>query len=217
MERKELEEKTAQLIADICDREWEMFDAVNNTGGRASCQNDPVFFKKMRACQFAGWDALTLASYLIDLEVAKAEGRNPLTEKYAYMMERTHPAEFENIKDHLQVVSTEKENIINGLVHIMLLWETEVDRLYPAMRSGGRPLTSDKDTPDVTSFETYLSGELKTYSERTLMHLAECVKSNLDANSNMALMVAEQTAIAYGFASIEDAEKAAQGGAAKSV
>ena len=199
------------LIASICDLEWVMFDAVNNAGGRASCQQDPVFFKKMRTCQFAGWDAPSLASYRNDLMAARAEGRNLLTEKYAYMMESTHPAEYAAIKNQLLAVSPEKENIVVGIVRIMLRWEAEVDRLYPAMRAGGRPLTRDKDTPYVTSFETYLAGELKTYSERTLVLLAQRVKANLDAGVNMAFLAAEKTARAYGYACIGDAEKAARG------
>ena len=40
------------LIRRLCDLEWTMFDKVKNEGGRASCQKDSDFFKKMRACQF---------------------------------------------------------------------------------------------------------------------------------------------------------------------
>ena len=210
-EKQVMKKNTVQsaLVDEICGIEWELFSSVNNAGGRASCQNDPIFFKKMRSCQFAGWDAPTLASYRADLEDARTEGRNPLAEKYAYMMKSTHPSEYESIKEPLQIVSPEKEALVKGIVRVMIKWEAEVDRLYPAMRSGGRPLTSDRDKPGTTSFETYLSGELKTYSERTLMRLSECVRANMDAGINMALLAAEQTALAYGYASIAEAEKAA--------
>ncbi|MCQ2444067.1 MAG: DUF4125 family protein [Mailhella sp.] len=198
-----------QLLAAICDLEWEMFDQVNNNGGRASCQNDPVFFKKMRACQFAGWDAALLESYFMDLQEAKLHGRNPLAEKYGYMMESTFPAEYENIKDQLPPVSPEKAEMIAKIVEIQLTWEGDVDRRYPGMRAGGRPLTSDRDTPMVTSFQTYLTGALKTYSERTLVCMLECIGNHLENGTSLAQLAAEQTALAYGYPSIDALEQAA--------
>ncbi|MGX8718498.1 MAG: DUF4125 family protein, partial [Desulfovibrio sp.] len=87
------------LVSELCEREWVMFDKVNNAGGRASCQQDPAFFRKMRACQFENWNLPLLESYRRDLMRAAEEGRNLLTEKYAWMMSWTHPEEFARIRD----------------------------------------------------------------------------------------------------------------------
>lgn len=198
------------MIRDLCEMEWTLFDRVRNEGGRASCQNDPAFFKKMRACQFVSWSEPLLRSYKRDLEGAVREGRNPLTEKYAFMMEKTHPQEFEKIRDSLPKVSAEALGLIAAISKIQMAWEREVDLAYPHVRAGGRPLTSDLDTPWQTSFETYLGGELRTYSVETLRLYADYAEECREAGRNLAKEVAEHTAVAYGYASLDDAERKAE-------
>ncbi len=195
------------LIRQLCDLEWTMFDKVKNEGGRASCQNDSGFFKKMRACQFESWSGPLLESYRADLERASREGRNLLEEKYAFMMEQTHPDAFAEIRDRLPRVSEEALGLITEIAKIQVDWEREVDLAYPRMRSGGRPLTSDQDTPWQTSFETYLVGELKTYSPETLRLYMEHLRSCRQAGRNLAKEVAEHISAAYGYASLEDTER----------
>ena len=179
------------VIRELCELEWTMFDRVQNEGGRASCQNDPAFFKKMRACQFESWSEPLLESDKRGVEEAARQGRNPLAEKYAFMMERTHPRDFENIRESLPPVSEEARSLIAAI--------------------SKNPLISDGDTPWQTSFETYLDGELKTYSLETLRLYADYVEKCRAEGRNLAKEVAEHTARAYGYASLEDAErKAAQ-------
>lgn len=198
------------LILEICEREWQMFDKVNNNGGRASCQDDAAFFKAMRTCQFSVWNEETLVSYLNDLDQASQQGRNLLTEKYAYMMERTHPAEFAAIRDKLPLISDEKAALVKEIVATQMEWKREVDTEFPAMYANGRPLTSKQDTPWDTSFETYLEGELKTFSLKTLRSYAEYIHTVKNDGLNLARLTAERTALAYGFASLEEAEQAAE-------
>lgn len=208
-EGRKMMERSA-LIDELCNREWVMFSAVNNRGGKASCQNDEGFFKKMRACQFEGWSDEMLASYKQDLINAEGCGRNLPMEKYAWMMESTHPSEFMEIRASLPVISAERLALIRELVEIQVAWEAEVDAAYPFMRAGGRPLRSSQDTPWATSFETYMDGELKTYSLDTLRQYREHVRRLSDEGGNLAFIVAEHTAKAYGFASLEAAEESAR-------
>ncbi|WP_346688138.1 DUF4125 family protein [uncultured Cloacibacillus sp.] len=75
-----------ELINEIIALEWAFFDKVQNEGGRAPCQDDFRTFCAMRASQYEAWDEATLSSWRGDLTAARAAGRNPLAEKYGYMM-----------------------------------------------------------------------------------------------------------------------------------
>ena len=61
--------------------EWELFDQVQNIGGRAVCQDNWSTFQIMRSSQLLPWPPELLSSYRDDLLEAKAAGRNPLSEK----------------------------------------------------------------------------------------------------------------------------------------
>ena len=156
------------LISGIVAAEWNFFQQTRNTGGRASCQNNPDTFGVMRRSQFLCWSTEALASYASDLEACKAQGANPVAAKYAYMMRRTHPDEYREIADQLPPVSDGKKAMADQIVAINIDWQLECDRLYPVLRSGGRPSTAERDSAFITSFETYLRGELYSYSEATV-------------------------------------------------
>ena len=77
------------MIQEIIKREWDFFQKVENIGGRASCQNDFETFFLQRQGQFQVYYPEVNASYLEDLMNYQNIGRNPVMEKYAYMMEST--------------------------------------------------------------------------------------------------------------------------------
>ena len=78
--------KKDDLVSKIIEREWDMFQNVSNIGGKASCQQDYQTFEIMRYSQAMSWSEATLKSYLTDLQNARKNKRNLLTEKYARMM-----------------------------------------------------------------------------------------------------------------------------------
>ena len=77
----------------IIEKEFSMFTTVNQGHDRADCQDDKETFTIMRKSQFSAYDILTLESYLQDLLAAEAGHRNLVTEKYAWMMAKTAPAD----------------------------------------------------------------------------------------------------------------------------
>lgn len=201
-----LEPDRSALTDRIVHKEWALFQEVNNMGGRADCQNNPKTFATMRQSQFANWPSDALKFYERDLERAIEEGRNPLEEKYGYMMRRTHPAEFEGIRDQLPPITPEREGLVRAIVDMHVAWEAECDRLYPHVRATGRPLRSSEDYRG-TSFETYLEGELLTYGEKTLQALYRHVLEARDKGVNLAEKNLDSMVKAYGYPSVKALEE----------
>lgn len=200
--------ETEQLIFDIAQMEWELFQNVQNTGGRASCQNDPDTFFKMRMSQWMVYSKETLESYMEDLRSSIEQGRNLIFEKYGFMMETTYPEEFEGIKEHLPKVSPEMEKMIDEMADIHVKWDKEVYEKYPHIRENGRVFRSSEDSvQNGSSSESYLKGEYKTYSRETVELIYKQVKQAVDAGENLLEKIIENEVRFYGYQSLEDAEK----------
>lgn len=196
------------LIAAIIEAEWQMFDKVQNEGGRAACQNDARTFAIMRYSQFAPLPQDVLESYRDDLAVAAREGRNLLAEKYAYMMEYTDPATFDRtLRDHLPAVSAYKQELCARIANRLIRDEQQFAARYPALHAQGRP-TEGAQADDV-SVHVYALGELKTYSERTLERYDAWLR--MHPEENISVSVHRVMVQLYGYDSLEAAEARQKG------
>lgn len=196
------------LIAAIIGAEWQMFDKVQNEGGRAACQNDARTFAIMRYSQFAPLPQDVLKSYRDDLAVAAREGRNLLAEKYAYMMEYTDPATFDRtLRDHLPAVSAYKQELCARIANRLIRDEQQFAARYPALHAQGRP-TEGAQADDV-SVHVYALGELKTYSERTLERYDTWLRAHPE--ENISVSVHRVMVQLYGYDSLEAAEARQKG------
>ncbi|MDR1731457.1 MAG: DUF4125 family protein [Synergistaceae bacterium] len=191
----------------IIDIEWRMFDKVRNVSGRADCQDDRETFDIMRRSQFEAWSDALVSSCLSDLLEAERQGRNPLTEKYAYMMEYTAPDEFQKIKSALPFLSDRKKQLVRGIVDEHLERFEEAARRFPLTIARGRPKSGAMDGTDCTSTETYLLGELSTCSERTLEEYERYMTQLRESGQNIVCMILENTARKYGHKSLEALEE----------
>lgn len=200
-----------KLITEIIGKEWTMFDAVRNQGGRASCQNDFITFDIMRRSQYTIWSEPALASYFDDLIRARQTGENLLSMKYAFMMEDTAPQEYVRIAGLLPQVSAHKRALADRLTAIQVEWSEELSRRYPHLAGQGRPIHKADALSGETSIETYARGELLTYSEHTLEELEICFEGLRSLGENGAVLVMEETVRRYGYATMEDAERAYAG------
>ena len=196
------------LIAAIIEAEWQMFDKVQNEGGRAACQNDARTFAIMRYSQFAPLPQDVLESYRDDLEQAAQVGRNLLAEKYAYMMEYTDPATFDRtLRDHLPAVSAYKQELCARIANRLIRDEQQFAARYTALHAQGRP-TEGAQADDV-SVHVYALGELKTYSERTLERYDAWLR--VHPEENISISVHRVMVQLYGYDSLEAAEARQKG------
>lgn len=196
-----------ELIEALVKEEWEAFDKVENEGGRASCQDDWNTFSIMRKSQYMEWSEEMLQSYLNDFAAAKQQGWNLITEKYGRMMESTTPDHYAEIKDKLPCLSPEKKQIIEEIVKIQVGFMEELADRYPMVAGTARSIHTYEDTPYDTSYETYLRGELGTYSDETLQLYGRFIVSLASKGENLAMRIMENTAKLYGYASLEELEE----------
>lgn len=200
-----LEEKK-NLVDQIVQLEWQQFDKVKNEGGRADCQDNFPTFSIMRKSQYLTWDEQLLRSYLTDLERAQRDGWNLITEKYARMMKSTAPERYAELEEQLPPRSEERQAIAEEIIKIQVAWMEEFASKYPKMAGNARSIHTYEDTAFNTSYETYLRGELGTYSEETFVLYGRFITELLKKGINLAYETMSQTARLYGYKSVEDAE-----------
>ena len=194
------------FILKIVDLEWKQFDKVKNEGGRADCQNNWNTFSLMRKSQYLTWETELLESYYEDLTAAERIGRNLITEKYARMMESTAPERYAEFREQLPVLSEERIAIQEEIIRIQVSWMEEFAKEYPKMAGNARSIHSYEDTAYDTSYETYLRGELGTYSEQTFVLYGRFIAGLLKEKKNLAYETMNYTAKLYGYSSVERAE-----------
>ncbi|MBQ4259675.1 MAG: DUF4125 family protein [Lachnospiraceae bacterium] len=199
-------DKIESMVDKIVALEWELFDKVENEGGRASCQDNWSTFQIMRKSQYQAWPKELLESFYKDLQEGKERGWNLITEKYARMMESTAPERFTQFQDSLPVRSPERIQIQEEIIKIQVQWMEAFAAQYPKMAIHARTIHTKDDTPYDTSYETYLRGEMSTYSEETLMLYGRFIVGLLQEGRNLAYEIMNNTARLYGYESVEDAE-----------
>lgn len=195
-----------ELAEEIAKLEFEAFDKVRNKGGRASCQNDWPTFSIMRKSQYLTWNRGMLMQYLYDFYREYRRGHNLIEEKYGRMMESTAPEEYEEIKGYFPELTQEKKDIIEQIVSLQVGWMEEFSGKYPALAGNARNIHTAEDNPYDTSYETYLRGELGTYSDKMLELYGRYVVEYAVSGGNPAYDIMKNSAKMYGYKDLEEAE-----------
>lgn len=196
------------IIDKIISLEWDMFQAVNEGGPRADCQDDRRTFEGMRRGQFEAWSQNVCESYLDDLLNAVLDGRNLVTEKYIHMMKYSSPIQYNALKEKTLLPSEDSKILAQEISDKLLEQTVDLFKDYPYVSGSGRPMRSISDFSGVTSIETYQLGELLTYSINTLTFLNAHLL-NLQKNGvSLARLILENSVKHYGYKSLEDAEAA---------
>ena len=195
-----------ELVDKVIALEWEQFDQVDNMGGRADCQDDFATFSIMRKSQYLTWDEELLESFHNDLLLAKERGWNLITEKYARMMKSTAPKEYALLEKTLPVLSEDRIQIQEEIIKIQVNWMEEFSSLYPKLAGHARSIRTSEDSLYNTSYETYLRGEISTYSKETLILYGNMIARLLNEGKNLTFEIMENTVKLYGYQTLEDAE-----------
>lgn len=193
-----------ELVDRIVKLEFEAFDKVKNEGGRAYCQNDWPTFSVMRKSQYLTWNRTMLLQYLYDFDREYRRGHNLITEKYARMMESTTPERFQEMAENFPQLTEQQKAIIDQLVAVQMNMMEAFAEEHPKVAGNARNLHTYEDNIVDTSYETYLRGEISTYSDKMLQlygqHVVQCVANGV----NIAKETISNTARLYGY---EDLEK----------
>jgi hypothetical protein len=194
------------IVDKITALEWDMFQAVNEGGARADCQDDHVTFDAMRRGQFSAWSREACVCYLDDLLNAVLDSRNLITEKYIHMMKYATPLQYEKLIHTIPLPSAAAQELAQEISDKLLEQAAVLNKAYPYVSGSGRPMRSISDLSGVISIETYQFGELLTYSVATLtalkMHLLDLEKSGL----SLAQLILTNSVKYYGYKTLEDAE-----------
>lgn len=202
-----LEGKNMDMIDKVIAEEWSQFDKVQNEGGRADCQDDYETFHIMRKAQYMTWSKEMLESFYADLVTAREAGWNLIMEKYARMMQSTNPLGYARLEKDLPVINEDRIRIQEEIIKLQVGWMEDFAKLYPKLAGNMRTIHTSSDTSFNTSYETYLRGELCTYSEKTMLLYASFIIGLLKAGRNLAIETMENTAKLYGYESLKEAEE----------
>ncbi len=203
----EVEKSKEELVDEIVKLEWEAFDKVQNEGGRASCQDNWTTFEIMRKSQYLEWKYEMLVSFINDFKEANARGWNLIAEKYGRMEKSTAPERYALIEKDMPPHTERQDAIIENICAIQVAMMEEVAAKYPKMAGNARTIRTSSDTKWNTSYETYLRGELGTYSEETLVLYGSFIAELLNKGINLSLRILNNTALLYGYKSLDDAEE----------
>ena len=123
------------------------------------------------------------------------------------MMESTAPEKYEEIKGHFPELTEEKKSIIEQICGMQVGWMEEFAGEYPALADNSRSIHTTEDNPFNTSYETYLRGELGTYSDKMLELYGRYIVDYARNNRNLAYDIMLNNVKMYGYGSLEEAEQ----------
>ncbi len=212
MDKNTLENNSKETLVDyMISLEWQAFDEVQNQGGRADCQDDWGTFSIMRKSQYLAWPKSLIILFIKDFMEANSRHWNLITEKYGRMMKTSDPESYQKIADRLPIISDMQQSIIEQIVEIQVTWMEQFASDYPQMAYNSRSIHTSEDTRYNTSYETYLRGELSTYSQETLKAYGAFIIDLAKKGGNLAKIIMTNTAVLYGYDSLEHAEESLRG------
>jgi hypothetical protein len=150
-----------------------------------------------------------LLQYYYDFTRELERGHNLIEEKYGRMMESTAPEEYAKISAGFPAISDKKRQIIENIANMQVGSMEEFALKYPYLAGNARSIHTYEDHLYNTSYETYLRGEISTYSDKMLQLYGKYIVDYSKAGRNPAKDIMEHSVLMYGYESMEEAETAA--------
>ena len=110
------------------------------------------------------------------------------------------------MEKELPILNEERIAIQEEIIKIQVSWMEDFAKKYPKMAGNARSIHTSEDNAYNTSYETYLRGEISTYSENTFLLYGRFIAELSKAGKNLAYETMENTARLYGYESVKDAE-----------
>lgn len=192
-------------VQELLDLEWRLFDAAPQAGQRSARPEDRDQFRVARSAQLAVWSPELRESWRQDLLSAQAEGRNPINEKYIYMLEQVRPEQYASLKPALPAASMEKLWLVDWICQAQIVWQEALLQKYPRLTQNSRAVHRSEDSREGVSFETFMRGELMACSVNTLRLYARQVEHAQKAGQNLCEAILENAVRQLGFDSLETA------------
>ncbi len=123
------------------------------------------------------------------------------------MMASSDPVYYETIADKLPVIDQDKLDIINAICEIEVIMKEDFNKQYPLLAKQSRMIHSYEDEKEETSFETYLRGELLTYSSQSLYLYGKMLVEMINHKRNIVTDIMQETVKLYGYHNISEAQE----------
>ena len=203
------------VIDEIIQKEWAMNCAImSGAGGASPTELQSAQFKIQRESQFKTWPEEILYSYLNDLSVAEAEGRNLHMEKSIWMISLLDEDRFNMLVSMMpkevapEELNPSRRGRIRNSASIHAEWAQEFAQKYPAIASKGRAASIEESTSNEPSVEAYIFGELCSYSDFTEQMFSQFVYDSMREGRNLYMEIQENMAKALGYETLDAMEEA---------
>lgn len=194
-------------VQELLDLEWRLFDAAPQAGQRSARPEDREMFSVTRSAELSVWSPKLRESWRRDLLTARAEGRNPINEKYIYMLKGVDQERYNALKTVLPEADMEKLWLVDWICQAEIIWQEALLQKYPRLTKNSRAIHRSADNPESVSFETYMRGELMACSVITLRLYASQIEKAQKAGKNLCEDVLGNIVRQLGYDSLEIAEK----------
>lgn len=182
MIKENLSTENTNLIKEIVLIEWEMFTNTKNIGSRSACQDEKGNFFASRSAYWSMYNKNVLTSYFDDLKNKKDNNINIVTQKYGYMMKETDYEYFKKIEHLLPKIDDKKASLVESIMLIYMKWEEDLSSSN--IDNKNRILYKKHNSKECTSVESYMKGELLSYSENTLLEILSQFLKDLSSKKN---------------------------------